>query len=94
MVIIASGMEAPPAGRGVGLIVGLAGQLETTLGPAGRWIFLAGAWAAVFSSLLGVWQSVPYVFADFVGMHRRAHGDRCILAIDTHGLVGIGDFGL
>lgn len=30
-----------------------------------RWAFLVGAWGAVFSSLLGVWQSVPYVFADF-----------------------------
>jgi hypothetical protein len=24
-----------------------------------------GLWGAVFSSLLGVWQSVPYLFADF-----------------------------
>ena len=23
-----------------------------------------GAWAAIFSSLLGVWQAVPYLFAD------------------------------
>ncbi|HUP42858.1 MAG TPA: hypothetical protein VM599_06570, partial [Thermoanaerobaculia bacterium] len=37
---------------------------EATLGPAGRWTFLAGAWAAVATSLLGVWQSVPYLFAD------------------------------
>jgi hypothetical protein len=36
------------------------------LGPAGRWIFLVGFWAAVFSSLLGVWQSAPYLFADLV----------------------------
>ena len=28
-------------------------------------MFLIGAWGAIFSSLLGVWQSVPYVFADF-----------------------------
>jgi hypothetical protein len=25
---------------------------------------LAGAWGAIFSSLLGVWQAVPYLFAD------------------------------
>ena len=31
----------------------------------------AGFWGAVFSSLLGVWQAVPYVFADFVRLHRR-----------------------
>jgi len=60
----------------------LAGQLATALGPAGRWIFLVGFWAAVFSSLLGVWQSVPYLFVDLVsprggarlpGPQRRAY---------------------
>jgi len=44
----------------------LAGQLGIALGPAGKWIFLVGFWAAVFSSLLGVWQSAPYLFADLV----------------------------
>jgi Mn2+/Fe2+ NRAMP family transporter len=44
----------------------LAGQLALALGPAGKWIFLVGFWAAVFTSLLGVWQSVPYLFADLV----------------------------
>jgi Mn2+/Fe2+ NRAMP family transporter len=50
----------------------LAGQLAIVLGPAGKWIFLAGFWGAVFSSLLGVWQSIPYLFADFYYLHRRA----------------------
>jgi hypothetical protein len=27
-----------------------------------------GFWAAVFASLLGVWQSVPYLYADFYGI--------------------------
>jgi len=44
----------------------LAGQLALALGPLGKWVFLAGFWAAVFSSLLGVWQSAPYLFADLV----------------------------
>jgi Mn2+/Fe2+ NRAMP family transporter len=44
----------------------LAGQLAVALGPAGKWILLVGFWAAVFSSLLGVWQSAPYLFADLV----------------------------
>ena len=52
--------------RGPTAALELAGQLSLTLGPAGRWIFLIGFWAAVFSSLLGVWQSVPYLFADLV----------------------------
>ena len=34
-------------------------------------LFLAGAWAAVFSSLLGVWQAVPYLFADFWHLQSR-----------------------
>jgi Mn2+/Fe2+ NRAMP family transporter len=63
MVIIASGVEV--SGGGTGLIVGLADQLGERLGPAGRVVFLLGAFAAVFSSLLGVWQAVPYVYADF-----------------------------
>ncbi|MCB9865678.1 MAG: Nramp family divalent metal transporter [Phycisphaerales bacterium] len=52
----------------------LAEQLATALGPAGKWIFLIGFWGAVFSSLLGVWQSVPYLFADFVLLRGRAPG--------------------
>jgi hypothetical protein len=34
------------------------------MGPLLKWAFLAGAFGAVFSSMLGVWQSVPYLFAD------------------------------
>jgi Mn2+/Fe2+ NRAMP family transporter len=52
----------------------LAGQLALALGPAGKWIFLAGFWGAVFSSLLGVWQSIPYLFADFYYLGRGAPG--------------------
>lgn len=62
MIVIASGIEL--SGGGAGLIVNLANQLDDRLGPVARWAFLLGAFAAVFSSLLGVWQSVPYVIAD------------------------------
>jgi hypothetical protein len=62
MLIIANGM--PLDARGADLIVALAAQLESSLGTWGRWMFLIGAWAAVFSSLLGVWQALPYIFAD------------------------------
>jgi Mn2+/Fe2+ NRAMP family transporter len=50
--------------KGPAVALELAGQIELILGPAGRWVFLFGFWGAVFSSLLGVWQSVPYLFAD------------------------------
>lgn len=66
MVII--GSRATVTGKGAGLIVALANELGQSLGPVGRWAFLLGAWGAVFSSLLGVWQAVPYIFADFYSM--------------------------
>jgi Mn2+/Fe2+ NRAMP family transporter len=62
MVIIGSTIKIE--GQGAGLLTSLARQLETPLGPFGRWLFLVGAFGAVFSSLLGVWQSAPYLFAD------------------------------
>jgi Mn2+/Fe2+ NRAMP family transporter len=48
----------------------LAGQLAQALGPWGKWIFLAGFWSAVFTSVLGVWQGVPYLFADLMRLSR------------------------
>ena len=35
-------------------------------GVVGKYIFLLGFWSGVFSSLLGVWQSVPYLFTDLI----------------------------
>ena len=78
MVIIGSTIEV--RGSGADLIVTLADRLEEPLGPAGRWAFLIGAWGAVFSSLLGVWQAVPYVFADFWrlrGVERGGSASAC-----------------
>ncbi len=70
MVIIGSTLPLPDKG-GAGLIVDLAAQLEGPLGPVGKWAFLIGAWGAVFSSLLGVWQAVPYLFTDLWFLLRR-----------------------
>ena len=64
MVILGSGVQV--AGGGVSLLVALGAELERHLGAAWRLLFLAGAWAAVFSSVLGVWQSAPYLFADLL----------------------------
>jgi hypothetical protein len=66
MVTIGSSLPGMEGG-GARLMVQLADQLVMTFGAAGplaKWAFLAGAWAAVFTSLLGVWQSTPYLFAD------------------------------
>jgi Mn2+/Fe2+ NRAMP family transporter len=49
----------------------MAEALGTVLGTFGRVAFSLGFWAAVFASLLGVWQSVPYLYADFYGIITR-----------------------
>ena len=63
VIIIGSRLDVHGAGNA--LAIEMADQLAQVMGPAGKWIFLAGFWAAVFSSLLGVWQGMPYLFADF-----------------------------
>lgn len=49
----------------------MAETLRDIIGPVGFYAYSIGFWAAVFASLLGVWQSVPYLFADFYGLLRR-----------------------
>jgi Mn2+/Fe2+ NRAMP family transporter len=65
MIVIAA--EAQPAdASGNALVLALSARLGDLLGPVGAGCFLVGFWCAVFSSLLGVWQGVPYLFADCV----------------------------
>ena len=52
MVIIGSNIEIE--GQGTELLVTLSNRLAESLGPIGKWVFLIGAFGAVFSSLLGV----------------------------------------
>jgi hypothetical protein len=49
----------------------MADTLAATIGPTGFYAYAIGFWAAVFASLLGVWQSLPYLFADFYGLLRQ-----------------------
>jgi Mn2+/Fe2+ NRAMP family transporter len=49
----------------------MAEVLGTLLGPFGVYAYSLGFWAAVFASLLGVWQSVPYLYADFYGILKK-----------------------
>lgn len=67
-LVIGSRLELE--GQGAVLASQLADQLARVVGAWGRWLFLAGFWGAVFSSLLGVWQSIPYLFADFLELSR------------------------
>lgn len=64
IMIISSGIEADVA-SGTKMVLGVASHLESVIGPFGKWCFLIGFWSAVFSSMLGVWQGIPYLFADF-----------------------------
>jgi Mn2+/Fe2+ NRAMP family transporter len=68
MIIIGSRVHITGKGATVALV--LAEQLAKALGPVGKWLFLLGFWGAVFTSLLGVWQGVPYLFADFLYLRR------------------------
>ncbi|MFC0526050.1 Nramp family divalent metal transporter [Pontibacillus salicampi] len=47
-------------------LVTLADKMGNEFTPVLRWLFLIGFWSAAFSSLLGVWNGIPYLFADFV----------------------------
>jgi Mn2+/Fe2+ NRAMP family transporter len=48
----------------------MAETLGATIGPMGFYAYAIGFWAAVLASLLGVWQSLPYLFADYYGLMR------------------------
>jgi Mn2+/Fe2+ NRAMP family transporter len=83
MVAIGASL-GPMEGGGATLMVRVATRLQESLGsvgPGARWVFLAGAWAAVFSSMLGVWQSTPYLFADL--WRRMGGGTQPLPKVDT-----------
>ena len=67
---------------GTELLVRLSDRLVDVMGPTGKWLFLVGTFGAVWSSVLGVWQAVPYLFADCWGLLRRRSGDAAA-AVDT-----------
>ncbi|MFQ5491591.1 MAG: Nramp family divalent metal transporter [Phycisphaerae bacterium] len=79
MVLIGSKVHIE--GSGAKMAPVLADQLGDVMGSTGRWVFLLGFWGAVFSSLLGVWQSVPYLFADFLSI-RQGAGDQARRPVD------------
>jgi len=81
IIILAAGVQ-PDVVTGPNMALGMADQLETVVGPFGKWCFLVGFWGAVFSSMLGVWQGVPYLFDDFVQQYTR-RSDKPI-KVDTH----------
>ena len=53
----------------------MAEMLGAIIGPFGVWAYSVGFWAAVFASLLSVWQSVPYLYADFYSIIKKLSPD-------------------
>lgn len=82
LAMVTIGSRIKVTGRGETVALLLADQLGQALGPLGRWVFLLGFWGAVFTSLLGVWQGVPYIFADFIRVLRKG---RCSINADDTG---------
>jgi Mn2+/Fe2+ NRAMP family transporter len=76
VAMIVVGSRVRVEGQGIRLAGQLSEQLGLVLGPGGQWIFLLGFWGAVFSSLLGVWQSAPYLFADFLALRHASTAAR------------------
>ncbi len=82
MVILGSQLEIDGA-KGASLVVMLGDRLAESLGQFARVAFLAGAWGAVFSSMLGVWQSVPYLFADSLNLLAGRSPDQIERSLQT-----------
>jgi len=84
MVILGAGLTSAerPSGN-INLIMNLANHISATIGgesgTAAGWLFRLGAWGAVFSSLLGVWQSIPLLILDVAS---RNYGSSEAASID------------
>jgi len=70
VLIISAGVTAEEA-QGYQMVLAIANQLESVLGTFGKWAFIIGFWGAVFSSMIGVWNGVPYLFTDFMQQYRQ-----------------------
>ena len=69
--VLILGAQIRPDEVGIDIVLGMADRLEAALGPFGRWSLYLGFWAAVVTSVLGVWQGIPYLFADFMALFKR-----------------------
>ena len=92
MVLIGTNIQVQ--GGGASLLVSLAEILDKQAGFVAGWIFRIGAFAAIFSSLLGVWQSVPFLFLDVlkpIGIHCNTDStyNKLLLAIAVIPMIGL-----
>ncbi|MEX2366896.1 MAG: Nramp family divalent metal transporter [Pseudohongiellaceae bacterium] len=65
IIVVTAGIR-PEVVAGNDMALAVADHLQLVIGDTGKWIFLIGFYGAVFSSMIGVWHGVPYLFADFV----------------------------
>lgn len=86
VMIVSAGVQ-PEVVKGPQMVLAVANRLEEIVGEGGKWVFLLGFWGAVFSSMLGVWQGVPYIFEDFVRIWRRNKTQPSSKKIGNHSLV-------
>ena len=61
----------------------MAGALAALTGSVGFYIYSIGFWAAVLASLVGVWQTIPRVFADCYSLLRRMPPDERKVATEV-----------
>jgi Mn2+/Fe2+ NRAMP family transporter len=64
-IMIVSADVNPEVMSGSSMVLEVANRLGHLIGPVGKWIFIIGFWGAVFTSMLGVWQGIPYLFSDY-----------------------------
>ena len=70
-IMLISSQVSPDVMKGTSMVLSLANEVRTHTGSIGYWIFLVGFWGAVFSSMLGVWNGVPYIFQDCRRIQKR-----------------------
>lgn len=71
-LVILSADLSPEKLSGNQMVIGLSDKIFETTGSFGKWIFLLGFWGAVFSSMLGVWSGIPYIFNEFMLIKKQA----------------------
>ena len=74
IMIVGAGVR-PDLMTGSTMALEIARRVEGIAGTAARWVFLTGFWGTVFTSMLGVWQGVPYIFADTVRVLKGDGGE-------------------
>lgn len=65
------GWEGDILEEGPELCILLADRIAEETGAIGGIIFLLGFWGAAYSSVLGVWHGVPFLFDDWIHLWRR-----------------------